>query len=103
MAIHYENYKAFSKGQGFVGSACRPISPQATTLRWFASDCPACKATLVGKRIVSRNGDVGVIDEVSSYCAIIKRRRQSDLLIPFRQLDEDWALLNLDEIFGMTS
>ena len=100
MAIHFENYKTYSKGQGFIGAACKPVSPQAKTLRWKATDCPACKETLIGKTIVSRHGDIGEITECSAHGVIIKRPGQSDLLISYGTLDDDWVPLPLAELFG---
>lgn len=91
MSIHYENYKAFSKGQGFVGSACRPAGgPMATTLRWFACDCPKCKLTLLGKRVARSTGEVGTIEEVFADRVIVE---YADALhvVSLKELDTYWG------------
>ncbi len=95
MSIHYENYKAFSKGQGFVGSACRPAGgPLATTLRWFACDCAKCKLTLLGKRVANTaDHTVGTIEEIfSDRVTILERGAAALRVVMFRELDRDWEL-----------
>jgi hypothetical protein len=97
MAIHYENYKRFSKRQGFVGPACRPQSAQAVSARWFAVDCRDCKNALMGKRVISRVGQVGNVTMVEADYVMI------DILarVEYRDLDADWALMPpISEIFG---
>jgi len=102
MAIHYENYKTFSKGQGFVGVACRVKSPQASTTRLFASDCFECKKkALAGKLIISREGEVGRVVEVFADRVELQREERPLRYVMMAELDTDWAPLDLDEIFGM--
>jgi hypothetical protein len=102
MSIHYENYSRFSKGQGFAGVACRAVSAQASSPRFSAVDCMPCKETLIGKRVISRRGVTGGVTEVDVAAGAVWIRPLMDRLaihVPFRDLDTDWTVLNLDEIF----
>lgn len=103
MAIHFENYKTFSKGQGFIGVACRTKSPQASTPRLFACDCLPCKQeVLMGKMLISRAGEVGVVAEV--FTDRVELRRESGNVVHFvtmAELDTNWAPLDIDAIFGV--
>lgn len=102
MAIHFENYKTFSKGQGYIGVACRTKSPQASTTRWFATDCSACKQKLVGKHIISRTASTAVIESVdSSGVWAVAGASGDSFRIMYQELDTGWAPFDLDEIFGM--
>lgn len=94
MSIHYENYKAFSRGQGFVGSACRPLGgPMATTLRWYACDCPKCKLTLLGRKVTGPHGDA-VIEEVYPDRVIVRWADRTDLhVVMFKDLDTKWEAI----------
>lgn len=102
MAIHYENYARFSKGQGFIGSACRPVSPQAKSARWKAVDCRECKNTLVGRHVISRHATLGVIESVDPFGVWINPAATGETLRKtFEQLDEDWAPMpSIEELFG---
>lgn len=105
MAIHYENHKAFGKGQGFIGAACRPTSPQAKSLRWAAVDCPACKRTLEGRHVINRGAATGIVESVDAGGVWIRAMNTSDAgniwRVSFAELDVDWAPFDLAEIFGM--
>lgn len=102
MAIHFENYKTFSKGQGYIGVACRTKSPQASTPRLFACDCFECKKkALTGKTLISRAGEVGRVVEVFTDRVELQRDERTPRFILMAELDTDWAPLDLDEIFGM--
>lgn len=101
MAIHYENYKAFSKGQGYLGSRCRAISPQAKTPRWKATDCQACKNSLVDMPVISRGAEVGIITSVTGSIVIIERKHATSILVSYGDLDVDWAPLSIAQIFGI--
>lgn len=101
MEIHYENHKAFGKGQGFIGAACRPMSPQAKSLRWMAVDCSACKRTLEGRHVINRNATTGIIESVDAGGVWVLIGVTGDRLrVPYATLDVDWAPLDLAEIFG---
>lgn len=102
MAIHFENYKTFSKGQGFIGVACRTKSPQASTPRLFASDCLACKQTLVGRHIISRAATTAIIESADSsgVWALMGMTGETHRIM-YQALDTYWAPFDLDEIFGM--
>lgn len=103
MSIHYENYSRFSKGQGFAGVACRTVSAQASSPRFSAVDCTPCKETLIDKKVISRRGVTGKVTEVDMTTGAVWIRPLMDRLaiqVPFRDLDADWTVLNLDEIFG---
>ncbi len=102
MSIHYENYSRFSKGQGFAGVACRTVSAQASSPRFSAVDCTPCKETLIGKKVISRFGATGEVTVVDMTAGVVWVRPPMDRLnlrVPFRDLDADWTVLNLDEIF----
>ena len=91
MAIHFENYKTFSKGQGFVGVACRTKSPQASTQRWFACDCSACKLTLLNRRVVRIDGeDFGRVHEVYADRVLVARVNGDLLTVNLRDFDDEW-------------
>jgi hypothetical protein len=101
MAIHYENYKAYSKGQGFIGALCRPVSPQAKTTRWKATDCPHCKAKMIGRRVISRAGEIGNV-EIIRHAGVEIRMDGSDVIeiVSLDDFDRDWAPFPaMDEIF----
>jgi len=67
MAIHYANYEKFSKGQGFVGALCRPVSAMAVSARWLAVDCADCRSAIVGRLVRHVYGGSAVpVREVSS-------------------------------------
>lgn len=88
--IHYENYKAFSKGQGYVGSACRTKSAQATTSRWFACDCPSCKLTLLGRKVT--NGErLGRIEEVHADRVLVRSVDEVLRIVSLKELDAGWG------------
>lgn len=102
MAIHFENYKSFSRGQGFVGVACRIKSPQASTTRLFACDCYECKKqALLGKLLISREGETGRVAEVFSDRVELQRIDRPARYVSMGELDTDWAPLDLDHIFGL--
>lgn len=103
MGIHYENYKAFSKGQGFVGSMCRPPGgPMATSLRWMAVDCPACKRKLEGRHVINRTATTGIIESVDAGgVRVVIGVTGDSRRVSFAELDVDWAPFDLAEIFGM--
>lgn len=102
MAIHFENYKTYSKGQGFIGVACRTKSPQASTKRLFACDCFECKRkALAGKLIISRTGETGRIVEVFADRVELQLHERPLRYILMSELDTDWAPLDLGAIFGM--
>lgn len=98
--IHYENYRRFSKGQGYIGSMCRPAGgPMATSARWFATDCRDCKRKIAGRRVINQIGEVGEILSVEVDGVWI--RDQVDL-VSWRWLDEFWAPMPpIAEIFGL--
>lgn len=102
MAIGYENYRRFSKGQGFVGEACHIPGKgggghQATSKRWFAVDCWPCRRTLIGKRIVSREGRVATVVSVEATGVAIDEGG----VLTWLELDEEWTLFpSVAEIFG---
>lgn len=101
MAIHYENYARFSKGQGFIGAACRPVSGQAKTARFHACDCAECKKTLIDRLVISREGATGEIVSVTATGVEIDFGGRANLAVDFVELDESWAPLPpLEEIFG---
>ncbi len=101
MAIHFENYRTFSKGQGFIGSACRPISPQAKTARWKACDCRECKETLVGRTVISRGQTVGRIERINPIGVVISM--PTEINVTWDELDSQWAPLPpMTELFGET-
>lgn len=100
MAIHYENYARFSKGQGYIGSACRAISGQARTKRWFATDCRDCKNALRGRQVISRDPRVGFIERVEFDGVWIKPDGDVGVFVFYDDLDKDWAPLNVDDIFA---
>lgn len=102
MAIHYENYGRFSKGQGFIGASCRPVSPQAKSARWKGVDCRECKDTLTGRHVISRHGTLGVIESVDMFGVWIHMSATGESLRKtFDQLDEEWAPMPpMEEIFG---
>ena len=87
MAIHYQDHERFSRGQGFIGAACRPISGQAKSKRWLAVDCRDCKRTLIGREIVTDTGRVARIAFVFSDGVGLSDGEW----IGYRQLDFDWA------------
>lgn len=93
MSIHYENYKTFSKGQGYVGSACRTKSAQATTSRWFACDCPSCKLALLGREVVSDDGAAGTIEEVypDRVYVSIPGQNPHKRIVSLKELDTHWG------------
>lgn len=92
MSIHYMNLKTFSKGQGYVGVACRVTSPMASTQRWYACDCPACKLTLLNRRVIMLNGDdFGRVFEVYADRVLIARPGGDLLTVNFRNFDEMWG------------
>lgn len=100
MAIHYENYRRFSKGQGFIGSLCRPISAQATTKRFHASDCIACKQRIVGRKVISRAGVIGtVLGFEGARVQILIQMEAEPIEITSGTLDQSWAPLDIEEIF----
>lgn len=102
MVIHYENHKAFGKGQGFIGAACRPNSLQAKSLRWAAADCPACKRTLEGRHVINRTATTGIIESVDAGGVWVVIGVTGDSRrVSFAELDVDWAPFDLAEIFGM--
>ena len=87
MAIHYQDGERFSRGQGFIGAACRPISGQAKSRRWFAVDCRDCKRTLLGREIVNGEGRVARIAFVFSDGVSLNTGEW----IGYRQVDLMWA------------
>lgn len=89
MSIHYENYKAFSKGQGYIGSACRTKSAQAATSRWFACDCPSCKLTLLGRTVKSGRW-LGTVEEVYAD-RVVMRIAGTLRVVSFNDLDTEWG------------
>jgi hypothetical protein len=91
MAIHYENYRRFSKGQGFIGPACGAVSAQAVSERWFAVDCPDCKLMLCGKRVVCRDSRVGTIEVRERNGVWIKIDGGIGEWTSLDVLDLDWA------------
>lgn len=102
MAIHYENYARFSKGQGFIGAACRPVSPQAKSARWKAVDCRECKNALIGRHVISRGGTLGTVESVDPFGVSINLAATGELLrVQFETLDESWAPMpSMEEMFG---
>lgn len=60
--IHYSGPLSIRPGR----VACQAVSPQATTRRWFATDCPRCRETLIDMpvRWSGPGGAVGVVREV---------------------------------------
>ena len=91
MAIHFQNFKTFSKGQGYAGVACRTKNASASTQRWFACDCSACKLTLLNRRVVSDNDEFGRIFEVYSDRVLVAQASGDLLTVNFHDLDEHWA------------
>ena len=87
MTIHYQDHERFSQGQGFIGAACRPISSQAKSKRWFAVDCRKCKLTLLGREIVSDMGRVARVAFAFSDGVGLDTGEWID----YRQLDLMWA------------
>lgn len=101
MAIHYENHRRFSRGQGFIGAACRPVSAQAKSARWKAVDCRECKNTLIGRAVISRSGAVGKITEITPLTVTVRLGASVDLDVTLERLDEDWAPMPpMEELFG---
>jgi hypothetical protein len=102
MAIHFENYRTFSKGQGYIGVACRIISPQARSARWKAVDCPSCRESLKGRRVISRTGQTGTVMVARYGYMELKIEGYEDIqLIEVGAFDQDWAPFPaLDEIFS---
>lgn len=102
MAIHFENYKTFSKGQGFVGVACRGLSPQASSTRWKAVDCFSCRESLAGRRVICRDGRIGsVMLARYGYMELAIEGMADVQLIEVGEFDIDWAPFPpLDEIFS---
>lgn len=102
MAIHFENYRTFSKGQGFIGSACRPISPQAKSARWKAVDCRECKNTLVGRVVISRDMSTGAIESIDVYgVSIVMSATGEFARVPWDAFDDKWAPMpSMEELFG---
>lgn len=92
MAIHYQDFKRFSKGQGYVGVACRIINPMADTKRFYACDCMACKLTLLNRRVVTTGGDdYGRVFEVYVDRVIIARPDGDLLTVNYRDFDANWG------------
>lgn len=103
MAIHFENYKTYSKGQGFIGALCRPVSPQAKAARWKAVDCPECRTQIIGRRVVSRSGQVGNVEILRSSGVEIRIDGDDVIhLVNLDDFDHEWAPFpSMDEIFPM--
>lgn len=101
MAIHYQNYKRFSAGQGYAGVICREIDAQASSERWMAVDCQNCRERLVDVEIISRDGDRGQIVRVDRHRAkvLISNVEHS---ISWGEIDRHWAPLSLalKAVFG---
>jgi hypothetical protein len=101
MAIHYENYQRFSKGQGFAGVLCRGFGVSASSKRWMAVDCQACREKIVGREVISREGERGCIEHATQAGIEIAR---GDYFAPitWAAFDKDWAPLDvaLAAVFG---
>lgn len=91
MAIHYRDHGRFSKGQGFIGAACRPVSAQATSKRWFAVDCRDCKRTLMGRWIVSDAHGGAVVVDVHSDGVDVVIPSVGEFAVKFDELDKAWS------------
>lgn len=92
MAIHYQNFKAFSKGQGYAGAMCRSKFVTASTRRWFATDCMTCKLKLLNRRVVMLNGDdFGRVFEVYADRVLVARPGGDLLTVNYKDLDEKWG------------
>lgn len=94
MTIHYENYKRFSKGQGFAGVLCAGLGAQVSSKRFFATDCMPCKEKVVDKVIVSRHSEIGLIEWVEARGAHVLIG-QGERWITWREMDDDWAPLDV--------
>ena len=80
---------------------CRPLSGQARSERWFAVDCPDCKAKLLNKRVVCRDERVGVIEALDVGGVWIDVIGGIGEFTDYRTLDMDWAPMpSTEEIFG---
>lgn len=101
MAIHYQNYKRFSAGQGYAGVICRGLGAWLSSERWMAVDCQNCRERLVDVEIISRDGDRGRIERVDFYRAkvLIGNVEHS---ISWGEIDRCWAPLSLalKAVFG---
>lgn len=101
MAIHYQNYRRFSVGQGYAGVLCRGLGAQASSERWPAVDCQACRDKIIDVEVISREGVRGrIVRADRSYAKMLIGNVEWS--ITWREIDEDWAPVEvaLRAVFG---
>jgi hypothetical protein len=91
MAIHYNGTLSIRPNR----RACGAVTAQAEAKTWHATDCAACKKTLVGMVLKGRAGDARAVIlgvEGSAVRILIDRPRghDGDWRITTTELDTNW-------------